>query len=102
MTELQNQIKAPVRALLGMPPPGQKPAIETMDAAGLVGAFLSRISIEPVQNSRLVDVGFVSADAQFAVRAVNAHAEERGPSTAGTCTDFGAVTVGAPARCRQF
>jgi capsular exopolysaccharide synthesis family protein len=72
---LRQQVETPLRALLGRArAPDQNPG--TPDEAGLVGEFLGRVSIEPVQNSRLVDVGFVSADPQFAVRAVNALAEE--------------------------
>ena len=39
-------------------------------------AFLGRVSVVPVRGSRLVDVFFVSADSQFAARAVNVLAEE--------------------------
>ena len=39
-------------------------------------AFLDNVSIEPVQNSRLVDVVFVSSNPSFAARAVNALADE--------------------------
>jgi len=39
-------------------------------------AFLGRIQVAPVRGSRLVDVFFVSADPQFAARAVNIVAEE--------------------------
>jgi capsular exopolysaccharide synthesis family protein len=42
----------------------------------LTGSFLARVSVVPVQNSRLVDVSFVSADADFAALAVNTLAEE--------------------------
>jgi len=39
-------------------------------------AFLGRVQVAPVRGSRLVDVYFVSADQQFAARAVNVLAEE--------------------------
>jgi polysaccharide biosynthesis transport protein len=39
-------------------------------------AFLGRVQVAPVRGSRLVDVYFVSADPQFAARAVNVLAEE--------------------------
>jgi capsular exopolysaccharide synthesis family protein len=68
------QVETPLRALLGRAQAAQNPG--SVDEAALVGEFLGRVSIEPVQNSRLVDVGFVSADPQFAVKAVNAHVEE--------------------------
>ena len=75
IAHLRQQVETPVRALLGRAQPLQGSGAPPAEAA-LVGRFLSRVSIEPVQNSRLVDVGFVSSDPAFAVRAVNAHAEE--------------------------
>ena len=42
----------------------------------LVANFLSRVSVEPVKNSRLVDVAFVSASPEFAARAANQLARE--------------------------
>ena len=42
----------------------------------LVANFLSRVSVEPVKNSRLVDVSFVSESREFAARAVNQLARE--------------------------
>jgi len=39
-------------------------------------AFLGRVQVGPVRGSRLVDVYFISADPQFAARAVNVLAEE--------------------------
>ena len=41
------------------------------DPAALVGAFLGRVSAEPIKSSRLVDVGFISADPALAARAAN-------------------------------
>ncbi|HEX5423309.1 MAG TPA: polysaccharide biosynthesis tyrosine autokinase [Candidatus Acidoferrales bacterium] len=43
----------------------QRPAI--------LGAFLSRLSVKRVPNSRLIEVGFVAHDPQLAARVVNAH-----------------------------
>ena len=40
--------------------------------SAMVGALLSRVGVDPVQNSRLVDVTFVSAEPAFAARAINA------------------------------
>ena len=76
LAQLRDQVETPVRALLGRPRPAHPASTGARDPALLVGAFLARVSIEPVQNSRLVDVGFISAEPQFAMRAVNAHAEE--------------------------
>ena len=41
------------------------------DPGALVSAFMARVSAEPVKSSRLVDVGFVSADPRLAARAAN-------------------------------
>jgi len=41
------------------------------DPAALIGAFMARVSAEPIKSSRLVDIGFVSADARLAARAAN-------------------------------
>jgi capsular exopolysaccharide synthesis family protein len=43
--------------------------------AGLVSSFVSRISVSPVRDSRLVDIGFTARDPQVAVRAVNGLAQ---------------------------
>jgi capsular exopolysaccharide synthesis family protein len=49
---------------------------ETPDESSLVGTFVSRVIVEPVRGSKLVDVSFESMAAEFAARAVNALAEE--------------------------
>jgi capsular exopolysaccharide synthesis family protein len=41
------------------------------DKGALVSAFMARVSADPIKSSRLVDVGFVSADAALAARAAN-------------------------------
>src|SRR5688500_15050676 len=41
------------------------------DQAALVSAFMARVSAEPIKSSRLVDVGFISADPKLATRAAN-------------------------------
>ncbi len=66
-----NRLKAvfartPARSEAG-PPPSE---------SALVSQFLGRVSVEPVRNSRLVDVAFVSADPAFAVRAADGLADE--------------------------
>jgi capsular exopolysaccharide synthesis family protein len=59
------------------PVPEEAPAPdETPDESALVGAFVSRVVVEPVRASKLVDISFDSLDADFAARAVNALAEE--------------------------
>jgi capsular exopolysaccharide synthesis family protein len=42
------------------------------DESALVGGFLSRVSVDPVRGSRLVDVSFDSVDPKFAAEAANA------------------------------
>ena len=62
--------KAPAK--LPPPPAADSDAVES----AMVGALLSRVGVDPVQNSRLVDVTFVSAEPAFAARAINALADE--------------------------
>jgi len=45
---------------------------ETPDESAIVGAFASRMTVEPVRGSRLVDVTFQSKDPKFAAKATNA------------------------------
>jgi capsular exopolysaccharide synthesis family protein len=52
------------------------PADETPDESALVDSFIGRVSVNPVRGTRLVDVGFMSTDPEFAARAANALAEE--------------------------
>jgi succinoglycan biosynthesis transport protein ExoP len=49
---------------------------ETPDESAFVDAFISRVSVNPVRGTRLVDVGFESTDPEFAARAANALADE--------------------------
>ncbi len=48
---------------------------ETPDQGLYIDAFLSRVTVDPIRNSRLVDVYFESADPKFAARAANALAD---------------------------
>ena len=73
---LTEKVAEPFVPLHDSAPAGAAAGAAGMDESALVGEFLARVSIQPVQNSRLVDVGFVSADPAFAVRAVNTLAEE--------------------------
>ena len=55
----------------------QKPGLmpdeeERLPDSGLVSAFIGRISVSPVRDSRLVDIGFTARDPEMAVRIVNA------------------------------
>lgn len=47
-----------------------------VDEAEITGWFLSRVRVEPVKSSRLVDVAFVSANPELATKAVNQLARE--------------------------
>jgi succinoglycan biosynthesis transport protein ExoP len=61
----------------GAEQPAETPAAdETEQEAALVGAFLSRVRIEPERGTRLVDAYFDAADPAFAARAADALAEE--------------------------
>src|SRR3954469_16508842 len=51
-------------------------ADETPDESALVGGFVSRVTVEPVRGSRLVDVTFRAEDPKFAARAVNTLVDE--------------------------
>jgi capsular exopolysaccharide synthesis family protein len=77
LTKMIGTIKAKIAApFRGEPvtpaPSGEAPGNENRQA----DAFLGRIQVSPVRGSRLVDVYFVSADPQFAARAVNVLGEE--------------------------
>ncbi len=50
---------------------GTAPAATPADEAEIASWFVSRVSVDPIKSSRLVDVSFVSADAAFATKAVN-------------------------------
>jgi succinoglycan biosynthesis transport protein ExoP len=51
-------------------------ADETADESALVGAFVSRVDVQPVRGSHLVDVTFVSEDPKFAADAANTLIDE--------------------------
>jgi len=73
ITDLKTKVVTLVRGEAAVPahragtPPNQNQQAD---------AFLGRVQVAPVRGSRLVDVYFVSADPQFAARAVNVLAEE--------------------------
>ena len=59
------------------PAPSIEPAKpDVPDEASLIDAFIGRVSIEPVRDSRLVDVTFQSIDEKFAALATNTLMEE--------------------------
>jgi succinoglycan biosynthesis transport protein ExoP len=49
---------------------------ETPDESALVSAFIGRVTVEPIKQSRLVDVTFTSTDPNFAALAVNTLVDE--------------------------
>ncbi len=49
---------------------------ETADESSLVGAFVSRVDVQPVRGSHLVDVTFISEDPKFAADAANTLIDE--------------------------
>ena len=77
LTQAIADIKAKVMALVrGEPETPARRAGGPLSENQQADAFLGRVQVAPVRGSRLVDVYFVSADPQFAARAVNVLAEE--------------------------
>jgi succinoglycan biosynthesis transport protein ExoP len=59
------------------PAPAETPKVdETPDESGLVSAFISRVDVQPIRGSRLVNVIFTGQDPTFAARAVNTLIDE--------------------------
>ncbi len=52
-------------------PEGLAPEEDEFADSGMVSSFVGRISVSPVEDSRLVDVGFVAYDPKMAVKIVN-------------------------------
>src|SRR5437762_3111352 len=71
--QVKSKIAAPFRGDAGAPRP--RTAVPINDNRQADG-FLGRVQVIPVRGSRLVDVYFVSADPEFAARAVNTLAED--------------------------
>ncbi len=77
LTQVIRRIKAKITApFRGNPGAARPGAVQSATENQQADAFLGRIQVVPVRGSRLVDVYFVSADPQFAARAVNVVAEE--------------------------
>jgi succinoglycan biosynthesis transport protein ExoP len=70
---IKTKALAPLRGAGPAAAPGAMPPASPNEQAD---ALLGRVRVSPVRGSRLVDVSFVSADPQFAARAVNVLAEE--------------------------
>jgi uncharacterized protein involved in exopolysaccharide biosynthesis len=79
---LRQTIKKWLAARLGLDKgPKHKPAVtpQTASAAvnrALVGAYLSKLSIAPVHNTQMVNIGFTTSDPALSARLANAHARE--------------------------
>ena len=73
INDLKTKIASPFRGTGTAP--GARPVPPTNENQQ-ADALLGRVQVAPVRGSRLVDVYFVSADPQFAARAVNVLAEE--------------------------
>jgi len=56
--------------------PAARPRAETASESSLVDAFISRVDVEPVPGSKLVDVLFDSTDPEFAQAAANTLVDE--------------------------
>ena len=75
---LVRELEAKALALVrpGPPAPEAPKVDETQDESALVTAFISRVTVEPIKQSRLVDVTFTSSDPGFAALAVNTLMDE--------------------------
>ena len=57
--------------------PAEAPKVdETADESALVGSFITRVGVEPVRGSHLVDVTFTAENPKFAAEAVNTLVDE--------------------------
>jgi len=73
--DLRTQVMAWIRPPAA--PASEKPKLdETADESALVSAFIGRVAVEPIKQSRLVDVTFTSIDPNFAALAVNTLLDE--------------------------
>jgi capsular exopolysaccharide synthesis family protein len=74
LQDLKTKVMSVVRPA---PEPAEPPKVdETADESGLVSGFISRVNVEPVRGSHLVDVTFLSEDPKFSAVAVNALLDE--------------------------
>ena len=73
--DLEARMKRLIWSAPAAPTEAPKPD-ESADESSLVSAFISRVGVEPVRGSRLVDVTFFSTDPKFAALAANTLVEE--------------------------
>src|SRR5262245_1992263 len=74
--DLEARAIALVRPGSSGPAPEAPKIDETPDESALVSAFIGRVTVEPIKQSRLVDLTFTSTDPQFAALAVNTLMDE--------------------------
>jgi succinoglycan biosynthesis transport protein ExoP len=79
-TSLLGDLKTRIVGYFGTPAatvPAEKPKVdETADESALVGSFISRVGVEPVRGTHLVDVTFISEEPKFSAEAVNTLIDE--------------------------
>ena len=72
-----HDLEARVQHLIKPEQPQEAPKLdETTDESGLVSAFVGRVNVVPVPDSKLVDVLFQSTDPDFAAKAANTLVDE--------------------------
>ncbi|MDP1569774.1 MAG: polysaccharide biosynthesis tyrosine autokinase [Vicinamibacterales bacterium] len=79
ISTVKSALRAPLRWVAPADPgaPIEPPAVnESAIERAYVDGLLSRIGVEPVRGSRLVDISFQAADPEFAARAINTLAEQ--------------------------
>ena len=74
--DLKSRLMGYVTKSSSAPAPEAPKVDETTDESAMVGAFLGRVSVDPVRGSHLVDVTFQSEEPKFAADAVNALVDE--------------------------
>jgi succinoglycan biosynthesis transport protein ExoP len=77
---LSGAVRSAVRAVIGLfyspsKPPARPDAAETARQSGIIDAFLGRLTVAPIRNSRLVDVRVVSSSPEMAASMANALAK---------------------------
>jgi polysaccharide biosynthesis transport protein len=76
LTSLRELQRRAVEFIKPKPPAPPPSASGAPDESGLIDAFIARVGVEPVRDSRLVDVTFRSLDPTFAAQATNALMDE--------------------------
>src|SRR3954453_17867269 len=71
LRDVQRQVLSLVRPAAAQAHSEPQRADEVIDESGLVSSFVSRVDVQPVRGSRLVNVLFTAQDPAFAAKAVN-------------------------------